>query len=283
MGFAFRLTNLVFAAGLSLTLTLGGASAQANKPFEPKVGQDGKDVVWVPTAQDLVDRMLDMAKVTPQDIVIDLGSGDGRTVITAAKLGATAHGIEYDQKMVELSKQNAEKEKVADKATFAKADIFQSDFSQATVITMFLLEDLNLKLRPTLLKLKPGTRLVTNTFRMGDWHHDASVELKSGCSTYCNAYMWIVPAEVGGTWQLVHEGDSEGPVALDVKQSFQEVSGSAKPATGAAANIIGKLNGTAVSFKIANSAYEGKLEGNTLSGTYKAGAREGAWKATRVK
>lgn len=283
MGLASRLTNLFFSAGLSLALTLGHASAQDNKPFEPKVGQEGKDVVWVPTAQDLVDRMLAMAKVTPQDYVIDLGSGDGRTVITAAKLGAKAHGIEYDEKMVELSKQNAEKEKVSDKATFAKADIFESDFSQATVISMFLLENLNLKLRPTLLKLKPGTRLVTNTFRMGDWNHDASIELKSGCTTYCNAYLWIVPAQVEGNWQLVHEGDSEGPVALALKQTFQEVSGTAKPATGATANVAMKVNGAAVSFKVGNSDYTGSLEGDTLSGKYKAGGREGAWKATRVK
>jgi hypothetical protein len=146
------------------------ARAQPAKPdYEPRVGQAGKDVVWVPTPQALVDKMLDMAKVTPSDYVIDLGSGDGRTVITAAKRGVRAHGIEYNPDMVELSKRNAAQEGVGDKATFAKADLYESDFSQASVITMFLLPGINLKLRPKILDLKPGTRLVSNSFTMGDW------------------------------------------------------------------------------------------------------------------
>src|SRR4030095_8652995 len=152
-----------FALCLALCLACGLAQAQPAKEYEPSVGQEGKDVVWVPTPQELVDKMLDMAKVTPQDHVIDLGSGDGRTVITAAKRGARAVGIEYDPNMVELSKSNATKENVGNRATFLKADLFESDFSQATVITMFLLENINLRLRPKLLDLKPGTRIVSNT------------------------------------------------------------------------------------------------------------------------
>ncbi len=123
----------------------------------------------MPTSQALVDRMLDMAKATPSDYVVDLGSGDGRTVITAAKRGIKAHGIEYNPEMVELAKRNAEKAGVAGKATFVKADIFQSDFTQATVLTLFLLTDLNIRLRPIILKMKPGTRVVSNSFGMGDW------------------------------------------------------------------------------------------------------------------
>ena len=283
MGLAFRLTNLVFAAGLTLAVSVGAAAAQST-PFEPKVGQDGKDVVWVPTAQDLVDRMLEMAKVTPQDYVIDLGSGDGRTVITAAKLGVKAHGIEYDEKLVELSKQNAAKANVSDKATFAKADIFESDFSQATVITIFLLEQLNLKLRPTLLGLKPGTRLVTNTFKMGDWKHDAAVELKAGCTTYCNAYLWIVPAQVAGQWQVAHEGDNAAaPLAMTLKQDFQEVTGTAEPAGGKVADVVMSVNGAQISFKVGGAEYKGKAEGESAAGTYRIGDRSGNWKATRVK
>ncbi|HEU4640653.1 MAG TPA: class I SAM-dependent methyltransferase, partial [Candidatus Binatia bacterium] len=148
---------------LCLGLSIPGAFVQAQpapKEFQPEVGQEGKDVVWVPTPQALVDKMLDMAKITPKDYLIDLGSGDGRTVITAAKRGVRAHGIEYNPEMVELSKRAAAKQGVSDKATFAKADLFESDFSQATVITMFLLSSINMKLRPKILSLKPGTRIV---------------------------------------------------------------------------------------------------------------------------
>src|SRR6266702_3620430 len=146
--------------------------AQQGAQFEPQVGQAGKDVVWVPTPQELVNKMLDLAKVTPQDYLIDLGSGDGRTVITAAKRGARALGVEFNPDMVELSKRNAAKAGVSDKASFVEADIFRSDLSPATVITLFLLPDPNIKLRPTILTLKPGTRVVSNTFRMGDWEPD---------------------------------------------------------------------------------------------------------------
>src|SRR5580765_1642288 len=191
------LSTLVFSAFVA------SAFAQATKPqFEPEVGQSGKDVVWVPSPQELVDKMLDMAKVTPKDFVMDLGSGDGRTVITAAKRGARALGVEYNPDMVELSRRNAEKEGVAGKASFVKADLFETDFSKASVITMFLLPDINLKLRPKILNLKPGTRIVSNSFTMGDWSSDDTVIAKDGCISYCTAYLWIVPAKVEGNWQL---------------------------------------------------------------------------------
>ena len=142
-------------------------------------------MVWVPSPQTVVNKMLDMAKVTPKDYVIDLGSGDGRTVITAAKRGAKALGIEYNPDMVELSKRNAAKEGVSDKATFQKADLFESDFSQATVISMFLLPDINLKLRPKILDLKPGTRIVSNTFTMAEWQADETATVNEDCISYC--------------------------------------------------------------------------------------------------
>src|SRR6266581_1551900 len=186
---------------LFLSVTLTGAYARAQQ-YEPHVGQEGKDVIWVPTPQALVDKMLDMAKVTPKDYVIDLGSGDGRTVITAAKRGARALGVEFNPDMVALSRRNATKAGVSDKATFVEADIFRSDFSQATVITMFLLPDINIKLRPKILNLKPGTRIVSNSFTMGDWSSDDTVNVKDSCASYCIAYLWIVPAKVDGVWQL---------------------------------------------------------------------------------
>src|SRR5262247_3531343 len=211
------LRQSLLALCLALLLGYGLARAQPAKEYEPSVGQEGKDVVWVPTLQALVDKMLDMAKVTPKDYVIDLGSGDGRTVITAAKRGAKALGIEYNPDMVELSKRNAAKEGVADKATFQKADLFESDFSQATVITMFLLPDINIKLRPKILDMKPGTRIASNTFTMGDWKADQTVNLSTadGCETsWCTALLWIVPAKVAGTHKI-----PQGEVTF--KQNFQ--------------------------------------------------------------
>src|SRR3954471_16260348 len=147
-------------------------SQPQQKPFEPSVGQPGKDVVWVPTPQALVNKMLEMAKVTPADFLMDLGSGDGRTVITAAKRGVKAMGIEYNPDMVALSIKNAAEAGGSDKATFVKADIFESDFSKATVITLFLLPVLNLRLRPKLLEMAPGTLVVSNSFRMEAWEPD---------------------------------------------------------------------------------------------------------------
>ena len=182
-----------------------GAGPATQAPFEPSVGQPGKDVVWVPTPDKLVEKMLDMAKVTSQDYVIDLGSGDGKTVIAAAKRGARALGIEYNPDMVELAKQNAAKAGVSDKATFMKADIFESDYSKATVITLFLLPTLNLKLRPTLLDLKPGTRIVSNSFTMEDWEADETATLSEDCASWCTALFWIIPAKVEGTWRLGQE------------------------------------------------------------------------------
>src|SRR5262245_48831253 len=215
------------AGFLVLTLLLvavTAASAQATqqpaKPFEPQVGQAGKDVVWVPTPQVLVEKMLEMAKVTPQDFVMDLGSGDGRTVITAAKRGATALGIEYNPDMVDLSKKNAEAAGVGSKATFTKADLFETDLSKATVITMFLLPQINLKLRPNILNLKPGTRVVSNTFTMDDWTPDETATItEQNCTSWCTALLWIVPAKVDGTWRL---GDGE----LTLQQQFQKLTGS---------------------------------------------------------
>jgi SAM-dependent methyltransferase len=235
------------------------AFAQATSTYEPEVGQAGKDVVWVPTPQVLVDKMLDLARVTPQDYLFDLGSGDGRTVITAAKRGVRATGIEYNPDMVELAKANAAKEGVASRATFMKADLFETDFSQASVITMFLLPGINLKLRPKILGLKPGTRIVSNTFTMGDWKADEIAELgpDQGCSaTWCTALLWIVPAKVAGTW-TVPQGE------LKLQQEFQILTGALR-SEGRALPLKGKVRGEAISFTAGGREYYGRLNGKRL-------------------
>ena len=258
------LIRLVLCSAV-LTCLSAGASAQ-DPGFEPQVGQAGKDVVWVPTPQALVEKMLDMAKATPQDYLIDLGSGDGRTVITAAKRGLTAHGIEYNPDMVDLAKHNATTAGVSGKATFVKADLFESDFSKAQVITMFLLPSINLKLRPTILNMKPGTRVVSNSFTMEDWQADQTETIPE-CTTWCTAHLWIVPAKVAGTWQM-----PQGTLTLN--QNFQMVAGS----LGATPISDGRLRGEEITFRAGDAVYTGRVEGNTLRGTFTGG---GAWTATR--
>ena len=264
--------RLLVAVAVCLAIA-GIAQAQPAKQFEPEVGQAGKDVVWVPTPQALVDKMLDMAKVTPKDYVIDLGSGDGRTVITAAKRGSKALGIEYNPDMVELSKRNAAKEGVSDRATFVKADLFESDFSQAQVITMFLLPSINLKLRPKILDLKPGTRIVSNSFDMEDWQPDQT-ENVAGCNNWCTAHLWIVPAKVEGTWKL-----PQGELA--VKQTFQMITGTLK-AGGRETAVKGRLNGDQISFKAGNAQYTGRVSGDAIKGTVKSGSGASQWSAARA-
>jgi hypothetical protein len=227
--------------------------------FEPRVGQPGKDVVWVPSPQALVDRMLDMAKVTPQDFVMDLGSGDGRTVITAAKRGVRAMGVEYNPDMVELSKKAAIKEGVADRATFVQADLFKTDLTKAQVITMFLLPSINMQLRPTLLNLKPGTRIVSNTFTMEDWQADETATIGGeNCTSWCTALLWIVPAKVQGTWKTP-QGN------LTLTQQFQMLTGN----LGGTAISNGKMNGDQITFTAGGTTYTGRVSanGNAIAGS----------------
>ncbi len=252
------------------------ACAQSSAPkgdYEPQVGQHGKDVIWVPTSQALVDKMLDLAKVGPNDIVYDLGSGDGRTVITAAKRGVRATGIEYNPDMVELSKRNAENEGVAGKVEFLKADLFETDFSQATVITMFLLPDINLRLRSKILDMKPGTRVVSNTFTMSEWEADETSTVSEASGYYRTALLWIVPAKVEGTWKSGH-GD------LELTQAFQKVGGNVKTGNGAVM-LSGKLRGDQISFTAGGAQFTGRVNGNTIEGTVKTGGKTSEWRATR--
>ncbi|WP_369868539.1 cyclopropane-fatty-acyl-phospholipid synthase family protein [Achromobacter sp. MYb9] len=260
---------LSFAATATAQLaTAPGAKPETQKEYVPDVGQQGKDVIWVPTPQTLVDKMLDMAKVTPKDRLMDLGSGDGRTVITAAQRGLTAQGIEYNPDLVELSRRNAQRAGVADRATFVAADLFQTDLSKADVITMFLLTTINEKLRPTLLQLPPGTRVVSNTFRMGDWEPDQTETVTQDCSTYCTALLWIVPAKVEGKW------DVDGQT-LHLTQKYQMLSGK----LGGADISQGRVNGKTISFSANGVRYTGEINGKTISGT---AAGKGNWTAKRV-
>lgn len=266
---------LILALGL-VFLTAGlSLYAQQQGGYQPQVGQAGKDVVWVPTDEGLVGKMLDMAKVTPQDFVIDLGSGDGRTVIAAAKRGARAHGIEFNPDMVDLSIRNAAEAGASDKATFAKADIFESDFSKATVITMFLLPDINVKLRPKLLDLKPGTRIVSNSFTMEDWPADETANMEGNCVTWCTAFLWIIPAKVEGKWRL-QDGE------LTFTQQFQVIKGTLVSG-GKSTPIVGRLRGGQIQFGADDAEYTGQVSGDTISGTIKKAAGESKWSASREK
>ena len=262
-----NLSKLIGPVGLSLFLAFANAGAWAQKeppskdpqPYVPSVGQEGKDVVWVPTSQPLVDRMLDMAKATPADFVMDLGSGDGRLVIAAAKRGIRALGVEYDRNMVELSRRNAAQAGVSERAEFVEADLFKTDFTRATVITMFLLPDINLKLRPQILALKPGTRVVSNSFDMGDWDADETAILDpgSGCTDYCTARLWIVPAKVAGLHKTA-QGE------LKLEQTFQMLTGSYR--TGEKlVPVRGRVVGDDVFVNAGGQEMRGKFNGKQLS------------------
>jgi len=229
--------------------------AQATqKPFEPVSGQAGKDVVWVPTPQGTVDKMLELAGVTDKDYVIDLGSGDGITVITAAKKGATALGVEFNPEMVALAERRAKDGGVAERATFVRGDLFEADLSKATVITLFLLPDINLRLRPKLLDLKPGTRVASNSFTMGDWEPDAEATL-SPCTSWCRAMMWVVPAKVAGAWQL-------GSDTLQLDQQYQMLTGT----LGTTKLTEGRVKGEEITFTVGGRTYTGRVTDNTMSG-----------------
>jgi len=268
-------TTASICALAMLLLSPHGAGATIAQQYQPAVGQQGKDVIWVPTPENLVAAMLDMAKVTPNDYVIDLGSGDGRTVIAAAKRGARSLGIEYNPDMVELSKSHALKEGVAGKASFVQADIFETDFSQATVLTLYLLPSLNMKLRPKILDMKPGTRVVTNSFDMGDWDADQSVTVEDR-----TAYLWIVPARVAGVWTW--------PKAeLTLSQGHQKITGSLKLDGQELPLKNARMEGDKISFAVGDSPsamreYSGRVNGNAIQGTVKIpNGPEVKWTAAR--
>ena len=273
-----RHTLCAIACATALATAAGQAWSQpapapaAASEYKPAEGQPGKDVMWVPTSQVLVDRMLAMAQLTPKDHLVDLGSGDGRLVITAAQRGATGHGIEYNPNLVELSKRSAEAAGMSARATFEKADIFVSDFSKATVVTLFLLPELNARLRPILLNMKPGTRIVSNSFDMGEWKPDQTQRATEGCRTYCDAFQWTVPARVEGIWQL------GGGKQLVLAQNYQMLEGSLRDASTATEISSAKMEGNTIRFAVDHVQYSGEFDGRQLKGTTDKGA---SWSATR--
>jgi SAM-dependent methyltransferase len=266
-------------AALAALLLCFNGTAQAQK-FEPQVGQAGKDVIWVPTPDDVVDRMLTMAQVTPSDFVIDLGSGDGKIAIHAArKFGARALGIEYNPDMVKLSQNNAQAAGVAGKASFRNADIFTTDFSQASVITMYLLPGLNMKLRPQILSMRPGTRVVSHSFTMEDWEADEISTVDGRRS-----YFWVVPANVMGSWTLETNGQRTD---LTFEQTFQKVNGTV--ALGAVHGGLrdSRLRGASISFAFVDGSgvrrdYTGRVGGTRMEGSFRdEKGQEGRWTASK--
>jgi SAM-dependent methyltransferase len=208
----------VIRAVLIAVVVAAAPSMAQQKEFTPQSGQDGKDVMWVPTPDEVVERMLDLAQVQAGDRLVDLGSGDGKIVIAAAKRSANAKGIEYNPDMVAHSQRVAQKAGV--KVELVQGDIFKADFTNADVVTMYLMPHLNLRLRPTLLKMKPGTRVVSHAFDMGEWTAD-NRESVGGYTVY----FWRVPANVEGTWRF-SVGNNPGPT-VKIEQSFQFLKGEA--------------------------------------------------------
>ena len=239
----------------------------------PQPGQPGKDVIWLPSPPAMVERMLDLAAVTPQDRVVDLGSGDGRTVLAAARRGARALGVEFDPGLVELSRRNAERAGLAGKASFMQGDLFEADLSDATVVTLFLLTHINMKLRPTLLALKPGTRIVSSTFRMGEWLPDA--QASTGCeSSFCTAYLWVVPANVEGYWDT-------GSGELAITQDFQRLYGTLTEGEKRMPIDKGDVRGNEIRFSAGGADYAATLQGNAMEGTSSVAGVRSRWSAVR--
>src|SRR5687768_2096984 len=239
-------------------VSVAAPAAAQTQEFVPEVGQPGKDVVWVPSPPETVEKMMEVGRITPQDFVIDLGSGDGRNVIAAAKRGARGLGVEYNNDMVELSKRIAAKEGVADRAQFVEGDMFAADFSKATVLALFLLPSNLMQLRDKIFNLPPGTRVVLNTFGIQDWTPDEQVTLEN-CSSWCTVMLNIVPAKVAGTWRLSQGGE------LTLAQEYQMIAGTMKTADGRSLPVNGRLRGNELTVTDCGQEYRARVDGNTIS------------------
>ncbi len=264
MKHAWPLTRRAAAALLAMGLI--ACASPTDKDYQPQRGQTGKDVIWIPTSPELVNRMLNMAKVSGQDIVYDLGAGDGIIAITAAKqFGARAYGIEYNPQMALHAQKNARAAGVADKVSIRQGDIFEEKFDEATVVTLYLLPHLNLKLRPTLLKMKPGTRIVSHAFDMGEWEADDKISHE-----YAQAFLWVVPSAVEGIWTL-QEVDSNAQVQLNIEQSFQRIGGSITE-RGRKTPLLGaQLRGNKIAFQFMGADQQlrsvtAQVNGNQMQG-----------------
>lgn len=272
----FRAMLLLRALLVSFALAACSAHAASTaKPYAPVPGQKGKDVVWIPSPTDMVDKMLDMAHVTPQDFVIDLGSGDGRNVIAAAKRGARALGVEYNTDLVELSKRNAAAAGVADRATFVQGDMYEADISQATVLVLFLIPQNLWKLLPKFLKLAPGTRIVSNTYEIDNGWNPDDVDRLNPCLSWCVAYLYYVPANVEGTWRL-----PQGEITFE--QGYQELAGIYTLAD-LSVPVEGRLRGNEITFSVNGVDYTGRVKGDAMEGVAQGRNGKTTWAATRVR
>lgn len=262
-----------------LTLVIAsatGAAAQQKEEFVPFSGQPGKDVVWVPSPEVTVAKMMEVGRITAQDFVVDLGSGDGRNVIAAAKIGARGLGVEYNPDMVELSKKNAAKEGVTERAQFVQGDMYQADFSKATALALFLLPSNLTELREKIFNLRPGTRVVLNTFSIPDWTPDESVTLEN-CESWCTVLLNIVPAKIAGTWR------TQNGAEVTLTQQYQMLSGSGKTPQGQAITVSGRLRGNDVSLSTGQQEFTGVVKGNVIEGTQRqAGGQPQPVTLTRV-
>jgi SAM-dependent methyltransferase len=266
--------SLLVCAALTLLASAPVLAQDATQPFTPTEGQAGKDVVWVPTPAAMVERMLDVAKVTSQDIVMDLGSGDGRNIIAAAKRGARATGVEFNQDMVDLSKRLATEAGVGGangKAQFIQGDMYVADISQASVMAIFLLPHNMEKLRDKFLALKPGSRIVSNTFAIPDWEADYTETMPDCTTSWCTILLWYVPAKVEGTWQT-----PQG--ALTLSQQYQRFSGS----QGTTPVAEGRINGEQVTFMLGQNRVTAVVKGNVMEGTINANGKLTPWRATKT-
>ena len=267
----------------------------------PALSQEGRgDVVYVPTPQIVVDEMLRMAKIGPKDFLIDLGSGDGRFVITAAKkFGARGFGVDLDTYLLGLANKAAQSEGVADRARFMEQNLFETDLSQATVISSYLLPEMNLKLRPKILALRPGTRVVAHDYHMGAWYPDDQRDIPVpektvGTPGVSYLYYWVVPAKVAGRWQTnLNVAGKEVPYEIAFDQTFQILEGTLR-AGSESAPLRGRLSGDQVTFTTqpkgspGNMRHEfrGRVDKDTITGTVRigegAGVREAQWSARLV-
>jgi hypothetical protein len=276
-----RVSTLISAVVLALTwigpahAQSTGTNAQATPDYKPKVGQAGKDVVWVPSPPEMVERMLDLAKVTTQDLVIDLGSGDGRNVIAAAKRGARGRGVEFNEDLVELSRRTATTEGVGDRAVFVQGDMYEADISDATVLALFLLPENLRKLTPKFLDLKPGTRIVANTFGISEWEAVETVRLEGECRSWCEAMLYIIPAKVAGAWTM-----PDGTLTLE--QAFQKLSGTVAAGDETRAIENASIRGSDIAFSIGPRTYAGRVAGDMIEGTVTEDGRQQRFSAKRA-
>ncbi|CAN1521988.1 AdoMet_MTases domain containing protein [Burkholderiaceae bacterium] len=266
--------NAIPALLLTFVLIGCGTVAPVANEYKPTIAQEGKDVIWIPTPTGLAERMLKSANVTKNDLVYDLGAGDGKIAILAAKqFNATAIGIEFNPDMADYARKNVQLAGVSNKVSIITGDIFKEDFSKATVVTLYLLPALNIRLRPTILAMKPGTRVVSNTFTMGNWTADQTVQSDSGHM----GYLWIVPAKVEGSWTIsgLPGLSNSHSLRLSILQQYQEITGTLEvPGRTNSISIKGRLNGDQISFEYRDQtgvlrSFVGSVENNMIKGSVK--------------